>query len=652
MRTRALLIAATAALLVAATPASAATFDVSTTADGPGACPPQPPRLTDCTLRAAVTAANVDAADLDTINLPAGTYTLTSALPPITRSLMVGADASTTRVQAGGAFRVFSLASEALVGIHGLTVANGQALTSPDVIGGNILVGSGATLVLDHSRVTGGTAGAGGGIGLAGGSAAIASSLIDNNHAQLVPRATIPGQGGGIVNAAPGGRALQITDSTIAFNTALTGGGIVVRDNAANTTTLTRSTVAFNDATSGPGGGIYLPDPQSFTATGSIVSNNTGNLGSATVVIGPSNCAGPTRPTSGGYNVESLADCNFIAATDRHNTDPQLATALAGGTQTPVLAIPATSPAANRIPAGDPACTGTLADQRDLARPQGAACDAGAYELAPPDASIDSGPSGTTAGSTAAFTFSSPQPGVTFECRLDGPAGPGAFGPCSSPASFGGLAPGSYTFFLRATDAAGNQTTTSRSFSVAAVPPPPGPTPVPGKSVVIQPVSGKTLVKLPGSKKFEPVDVTRGIPVGSTVDTRKSKIRLYAIPKAGKPVESALFYDGIFKVTQSGGITELRLVEQLAACPKGKTASAAAKKKPKTRKLWGDGTGSFRTRGQYSSATVRGTKWLVQDFCGKTLTRVAKGVVSVQDLVKHKTILVRAPKSYTARKKR
>ncbi|WP_028057460.1 choice-of-anchor Q domain-containing protein [Candidatus Solirubrobacter pratensis] len=646
MRTRALLIAATAALLVAAAPASAATFDVTTTADTAGACPPQPPQLPDCTLRAAVNASNANPGDLDTIDVPAGTYTLTAALPEVARALIVGADASTTRVQAGGAFRVFALASEALVGIHGLTVANGQALTSADPIGGNILVGSGATLVLDHSRVTGGTAGAGGGIGLAGGSAAIASSLIDNNHAQLVLRATIPGQGGGIVNATPGGRTLQITDSTIAFNTALTGAGIVVRDNAANTTRLTRSTVAFNDATSGPGGGIYLPDTQSFTATGSIVSNNTGNLGSAPVVIGPSNCAGPTRPTSAGYNVESLADCNFIDATDRRNTDPQLATALAGGSQTPVLAIPATSPAVNRIPAGNPACTG--ADQRDVGRPQGAACDAGAFELLPPDVSIDSG---AASGSSAAFTFSSSAAGVRFECRLDGPSGAGAFGPCSSPASFSGLPPGNYTFLLRATDAAGNQTTTSRAFSVPAPPPPPPPTPVPNKTVVIQPVSGKTLVKLPGSNKFELVDVTRGIPVGSTVDTRKSKIRLYAIPKAGKPVESALFYDGIFKVTQSGGITELRLVEQLAACPKGKAASAAAKKKPKSRKLWGDGTGSFRTRGQYSSATVRGTKWLVQDSCGKTLTRVSKGVVQVQDLVKKTKFLLRAPKRYTARKR-
>ena len=167
---------------------------------------------------------------------------------------------------------------------------------------------------------------------------------------------------------------------------------------------------------------------------------------------------------------------------------------------------------------------------------------------------------------------------------------------------------------------------------------------------MIQPVSGKTLVKLPGSKTFEPVDVTRGIPNGSTVDTRKSKIRLFAIPKAGKPVENALFYQGIFKLKLSGGVTELQLVEELA-CPKAGKADASAKK-PKTRKLWGDGSGSFRTRGQYSAATVRGTQWLVQDTCTSTLTQVKKGVVEVQDFVKKKKILVRAPKKYTARQKK
>ena len=77
---------------------------------------------------------------------------------------------------------------------------------------------------------------------------------------------------------------------------------------------------------------------------------------------------------------------------------------------------------------------------------------------------------------------------------------------------------------------------------------------------------------------------------------------------------TADFYDGIFKLGQTKGatpITTLKLVEKLS-CPKKAKASAAAKKKKK-RKLWGDGSGKFRTEGSYSSATVRGTKWLVQD---------------------------------------
>ena len=68
------------------------------------------------------------------------------------------------------------------------------------------------------------------------------------------------------------------------------------------------------------------------------------------------------------------------------------------------------------------------------------------------------------------------------------------------------------------------------------------------------------------------------------------------------------------------------------------------------RKLWGKGSGKFRTTGNYSAATVRGTEWLVQDTCSGTLTRVTQGVVAVRDNVKKKTILVRGPRGrYTAK---
>ena len=172
-----------------------------------------------------------------------------------------------------------------------------------------------------------------------------------------------------------------------------------------------------------------------------------------------------------------------------------------------------------------------------------------------------------------------------------------------------------------------------------------GGAPVAGKSVVAGTVKGKVLVKLPGSSKFVELDPSV-IKNGAELDTRKGVVE---ITRADCGV--AKFYDGVFKLSQSGGITTLTLSEKLTGCPKGKASAVAAAKKPKTRKLWGDGKGKFRTRGQYSAATIRGTKWLVQDSCTSTLTRVTEGVVGVQDLVKKKTVVVRKGKSYTARQR-
>ena len=61
----------------------------------------------------------------------------------------------------------------------------------------------------------------------------------------------------------------------------------------------------------------------------------------------------------------------------------------------------------------------------------------------------------------------------------------------------------------------------------------------------------------------------------------------------------------------------------------------------------GKGSGKFRTVGSYSAATVRGTRWLTQDSCAGTLTRVTEGVVAVS--VRKKPVIVRAGKSYLAR---
>ena len=87
-------------------------------------------------------------------------------------------------------------------------------------------------------------------------------------------------------------------------------------------------------------------------------------------------------------------------------------------------------------------------------------------ETTPPDTVIAAGPSGTTTSNSASFTFSSSEAGSTFQCRLDN----GSFGSCTSPKEYSGLSPGTHTFEVRATDAAGNTDATpaSRTWTIEA----------------------------------------------------------------------------------------------------------------------------------------------------------------------------------------
>jgi hypothetical protein len=190
---------------------------------------------------------------------------------------------------------------------------------------------------------------------------------------------------------------------------------------------------------------------------------------------------------------------------------------------------------------------------------------------------------------------------------------------------------------------------------VVVQPPPPVSTPTPDpvpvfeKSVVVRPVSGVVRVRLKGSSTFVELTSLDDVPLGATIDTRRGRIELRSVPRAGAAVETVQLYEGMFRVDQRRGITNFTLNEPLAPC--GKRARAAAKK-PKVRRLWGDGKGRFRTSGKYSAATVRGTRWLVRDSCAGTLTSVAQGSVVVTFPTIKKRVIVRAGKKYLARAKR
>ncbi len=91
--------------------------------------------------------------------------------------------------------------------------------------------------------------------------------------------------------------------------------------------------------------------------------------------------------------------------------------------------------------------------------------------LAGPQTSLTTTPPDTTDDSTPTFEFSSPTPGVTFECSVDGTE----FAACSSPHTTGELADGTHSLAVRAVDVAGTRdgSPSIDSFTVDAVPDPP-----------------------------------------------------------------------------------------------------------------------------------------------------------------------------------
>ena len=200
----------------------------------------------------------------------------------------------------------------------------------------------------------------------------------------------------------------------------------------------------------------------------------------------------------------------------------------------------------------------------------------------------------------------------------------------------------------------------------AALPPP-----VLGKRFNAAKVAGDVFVSLPAARArtaravpglkgrvFVPLSQARQLPVGSILDTRAGTVRLTsASPERGKRF-SGEFASGVFQVLQSGkasakGLTELRLKgASFRRClgSSGSGVSAARRRSRRTvRRLTSNANGRFRTRGRYSSATLRGTVWTTADRCDGTLTSVRSGRVTVRDFRRKRTIRLSAGKRYLAR---
>src|SRR5438067_6781713 len=167
-------------------------------------------------------------------------------------------------------------------------------------------------------------------------------------------------------------------------------------------------------------------------------------------------------------------------------------------------------------------------------------------------------------------------------------------------------------------------------------PPKPLPAPVEGQSVNAVAEAGTVLVKLTGAAKgmagaaaggFMPLGkLGRQVPVGSTLDTTKGTVHLLAATSTTGVTQDGHFSKGIFIVQQA------RTNPLTTATMTGGSLSSCGTKVPsrgaprvgasarRSRSLFSNVRGRFRVRGRNSSATVRGTQFLVKDTCAGTLT--------------------------------
>jgi CSLREA domain-containing protein len=398
----------------------AATLTVNVTSDvNDGAC-----TVDNCSLREAIIAAN--AAPGSTVEIPPGTYILSIAGTQedaaatgdldITANMTIqGVDPSTTIIDANQIDRVFD-AFASNITISDIAIKNGKSETNAD--GGGIRVAGTTNLIILGSVISNNTARWGGGIdnNTTTGHVSISGGAIAGNSAQT---------SGGINNFG----VLEITDTTLSGNTAQWAAGLY--SGAGDSVTILRSTISANVATN-DGAGITNDDGgvlaiANSTISGNIASGNGGginNLGtlhltqntltSNNAVVGGGirtaigtvtsfgnilsnnsggNCSRVSGSlTSSGYNFSSDGTCNsyFSAPTDKNNTNSVLGPLQNNGGYTFTHALQPGSPAIDAIPSGN--CT-LATDQRGITRPQGSACDSGAFEAEP--GTLQTGPTFT-----------------------------------------------------------------------------------------------------------------------------------------------------------------------------------------------------------------------------------------------------------------
>ncbi len=265
---------------------SGATIDVNSTADNLTASD------TFCTLREALTNANNDndttggdcnaGNGRDTINIPAGTYSLTLVgiadnanatgdLDILDSVTLLGAGEGSTIIDGNSADRIFDIDPNSMglvVEIHDLTITNGA-----ETSGGGLRQIFGQTTLQNVTVSNNSAVALGGGIQLEIGVMHILSSTLQENSANSSNAPTFGG--GGLYTWRAG---VFIHNSLVYSNTAMRNGGGIHSDNGS--LTLNNTQVLSNTAIgSSTGGGIFSDEGNVIVENSSLIAYNQSNFG-------------------------------------------------------------------------------------------------------------------------------------------------------------------------------------------------------------------------------------------------------------------------------------------------------------------------------------------------------------------------------------
>ncbi|HLC21825.1 MAG TPA: choice-of-anchor Q domain-containing protein, partial [Candidatus Methylomirabilis sp.] len=267
--------------------------------------------------------------------------------------------------------------------------ASGNGTCDEAAHGGGLTNAFGGTMTLTNSTVTGNMVSctdsgcdvfSGGLINF--GTLTLTNSTLSGNTASCTNSgsASCRAGGGGLDNAG----TLTLTNSTVTGNTAscttsgsgpcsALGGGLFNGFFGSALMTLTNATVTANSVTCSGAG---------CTSVGGGLDNAAGTTTLQNTVVAKqlpgADCANSATLTSNGFNLASDNTCQLSQPSDKPNvTNPLLGPLQNNGGPTQTHALLPGSPAIDAVTSG---CPPPATDQRGVVRPQGAACDIGAFE--------------------------------------------------------------------------------------------------------------------------------------------------------------------------------------------------------------------------------------------------------------------------------